>query len=428
MIYTFKQLLRLFIIYSFLGWIGETLWHAAKQKRFVNPGAVNLPFCTLYGFSAVFTTVFCYELSGLWLFTGAVIISTLFEWVSGHIIEKIYHRKWWDYSKVKFNLDGYICLPMSLLWGALSYLCIKYINEIILTVIGIFPQFISSAVLAAITALLITDVAATAFAISGNSKNSKKWEEIDNRFIKKTLVFQEKIYSVVNGRINKAYPESTSEKSAEDKDGVLSFYNIVMIFIIGAFAGDIVETIFCRVTAGVWMSRSSVVWGPFSIVWGGAFAAAVILLHRYRNSSPLLLFAVGTVLGGAYEYLCSVFTEIFFGTVFWDYSHMKYNLGGRINLLYCFFWGIAAVVWMKFVYPYLTDIIEKVPQNARKIATWALFSFMCVNILVSGMALTRYNERQNNVPAQKSWQQTMDENFDDKRMKKIYPNMISVTD
>ena len=44
-------------------------------------------------------------------------------------------------------------------------------------------------------------------------------------------------------------------------------------------------------------------------------------------------------LGGAYEYLCSVFTELVFGKVFWDYSWMPFNLGGRINLLYCFFWG-----------------------------------------------------------------------------------------
>lgn len=52
----------------------------------------------------------------------------------------------------------------------------------------------------------------------------------------------------------------------------------------------------------------------------------------------------GTFIGGAYEYICSVFTEIVFGKIFWDYRGLPFNLGDRINLLYCFFWGIATVV------------------------------------------------------------------------------------
>ena len=75
----------------------------------------------------------------------------------------------------------------------------------------------------------------------------------------------------------------------------------------GAFLGDIVETIFCRLTAGIWMSRSSFVWGPFSIVWGVALAAATMLLYRYRKYSDRFLFFMGTFLGGAYEYTCSAF-------------------------------------------------------------------------------------------------------------------------
>ncbi len=60
------------------------------------------------------------------------------------------------------------------------------------------------------------------------------------------------------------------------------------------------------------MSRSSVVWGPFSIVWGLAIALVTALLYKYKDRSNTFLFLIGTLLGGAYEYLCSVFTEIFF--------------------------------------------------------------------------------------------------------------------
>ena len=109
------------------------------------------------------------------------------------------------------------------------------------------------------------------------------------------------------------------------------------------------------------MSRSSVVYGPFSIVWGLGCVLLTAFLYPYREKNDRYIFLAGTILGGAYEYICSVFSELVFGTVFWDYSAIPFNLGGRINLLYCFFWGIVAVVWLKMLYPILSGWIEKLP-------------------------------------------------------------------
>ena len=174
------------------------------------------------------------------------------------------------------------------------------------------------------------------------------------------------------------------------------------------------------------MSRSSLVWGPFSIVWGFAIVAATVLLYKYIDKSETVLFLVGTFLGGAYEYVCSVLSELVFGKVFWDYSAMPFNLGGRINLLYCFFWGIAAVLWIKVLYPKISAWIEKVPMKPGKIITWCLVVFMCCNMAVSALALVRSTERQQGVPAEHSWQQIMDERYDDEKLAVIYPNAIDV--
>lgn len=134
------------------------------------------------------------------------------------------------------------------------------------------------------------------------------------------------------------------------------------------------------------MSRSSVVYGPFSIVWGLGCALLTAVLYRYKDRSDSFIFCFGTVLGGAYEYICSVFTELIFGTVFWDYSKIPFNLGGRINLLYCFFWGIAAVVWMKVLYPRFSGWIEKIPKKFGTWMTWILLLFMIFDICLSGLA------------------------------------------
>lgn len=194
------------------------------------------------------------------------------------------------------------------------------------------------------------------------------------------------------------------------------------MFVIGALAGDVVETIFCRITAGVWMSRSSLVWGPFSVVWGLAIALATVLLYKDREKQDRHIFWVGFFLGGAYEYICSVFTEIMFGKVFWDYSAMPFNLGGRINLLYCFFWGIAAVVWIKGLYPKAARLIESVMKRTGQILTVILMVFMVLDILVSVLALVRYDTRGAGKEPVHRWEQSMDEYFGDERMERIYPN------
>lgn len=131
-------------------------------------------------------------------------------------------------------------------------------------------------------------------------------------------------------------------------------------------------------------------------------------------------------MGAVYEYLCSVLSEMIFGTVFWDYSEIPFNLGGRINLLYCLFWGMAAVFWLRVLYPRLSGLVEKIPMRAGKIVTWCLVVFLICNMLVSGMALLRSNERLEGVKATESWQVWLDMYYDDDTLAKIYPNAIRV--
>lgn len=248
-------------------------------------------------------------------------------------------------------------------------------------------------ILLVLVGVMIVDILASYLLLKGKSKNLKKWESANDKIDSVRVKLGTLIYNFVDGRIHKAYPkaqktENIKVQSKEESETKVfaygcSFYKIVLLFFIGAFLGDITETIFCRITEGVWMSRSSVVWGPFSIVWGLAIAVVTQMLYKYKDKSDSFLFAVGTLLGGAYEYLCSVFTEIVFGKVFWDYSDIPFNLGGRINLLYCFFWGIAAVVWFKKLYPYISRAIELLPMLWGKIVTWILIIFMVINCGVS---------------------------------------------
>ena len=206
----------------------------------------------------------------------------------------------------------------------------------------------------------------------------------------------------------------------------ICFDKIVWIFVISALLGDIIETLFCRVVDGVWMSRSSVLYGPFSIVWGIGAVLLTLLLYKLENKSIVYIFLLGALIGGAYEYVCSLFTELTLGTIFWDYSYMEYHIGGRTNLLFMVFWGILTVVWIKFVYPYISMWIEKIPLLPGKIITWCLVAFMLGNSIISVMAMLRYTNRQEGIEANNVIEEFLDSTYQDEYIERVWPNMIII--
>lgn len=422
--FTVFELLWLFFVYSFAGWVLETVFAAVKQRSFVNRGLMNAPVCIIYGFSAVFITIALRGLDGLWLFVGIMIDTTVIEWVAGHLIEATYHERWWNYSHLRWNLDGYICLRASLAWGVLGYVAVNWINDLLVRVYGLIPDLLGKILILAALGVLAVDLLASYMLLKGIGR-LERWRAAGSRIASVSARLGMWIEGRIKKRIQKAYPSAQKTEVVSREKTVFAsgcgFYKMVALFFVGALLGDVVETVFCRFSLGKWMSRSSVVWGPFSFVWGFAVAAMTAMLYKYRGRSEGFLFGIGTLLGGAYEYFCSIFTELVFGKIFWDYSKLPFNLGGRINLLFCFFWGFAVVIWFKALFPKVTRWIEKIPIRIGKIVTWCLVVFMTCDIVVSCGALIRYDERDRGVKAETSWQVWMDEHYDDARMERIYP-------
>ena len=429
----FYTLCVIYLVYSFLGWVGETVVATAKGRRFTNRGVASGPFCFVYGTAGVLITIGLNDqrTSLAALFFGSMIYATVVEWLTAKLLERIHHRRWWDYSDKRFNLDGYVCLGASLTWGALGVVVLKWGNPLLLALYSLVPRGIWVIVLLAALVVFCVDLVGTLLAMAGLRYRWPAAEAVENRLANLTVRGGMWILDHVERRMAKAHPALTFVRPKRQQTDTFaagcSPYKIILLFFIGAFLGDITETIFCRVTGGEWMSRSSVVWGPFSIVWGLAIAMVTQLLYRYKDKPASWLFVMGTLLGGAYEYLCSVFTEVVFGAVFWDYSAIPFNLGGRINLLYCFFWGIAAVTWIRYGYPLVAKGMKAVKRRIRPWMTALLAVFMAVNLVTSALALARYDARTSGEGPKNSIDTLLDAHFDDARMERIYPNAKKVT-
>ena len=424
----FYTLCVLYLVYSFLGWVAETVVATIKGRAFVNRGVASGPFCFVYGTAAVLMAVGFADLRStpVALFLGCAANATVVEWVTAKLLERMHRRRWWDYSDKKFNLDGYVCLQYSVLWGLLGMASVLWGNVLLLRLCALLPGWLLHIGVWAAMTLAVLDQLGAALAVNRYAASHPRLEQLNLELEKHSDKLRQRLIAHVEKRIQRAYPAIVRPEPAAQKEKALSFGDLVWLFVIGAFLGDVVETLFCRVTAGVWMSRSSLVWGPFSVVWGLALVLATVLLRQEKDRSDRYLFAFGTVMGGVYEYVCSAVTELLFGTVFWDYSKFKFNLGGRINLLYCFFWGIAAVIWMRYGYPLVLRGMKKVRSRVRPWMTVLLAVFMAVNMLTSALALARYDARTSGEGPKSSIDMLLDAHFDDARMERIYPNAKKV--
>ena len=431
---TYYELAWFFFLYSFLGWCTGVAVGAVKRKTFANRGLLNLPFCPAYGITAVSFSIFLFELRDniFFLFLGGMVLSAFWIIVTGFVLERIFRKKWWDFSQYRFQFEGYLTVGILSVCGAAAVGVVRFGNPVLLRMLHLLPRGIGRIVLAALFGALLLDL----FIVLAVTLRWRKYLERLEGVTQNMQMVSEKVGNaitrMVRRRLERSYPDLKEEKilkaRAEQKPVEkvrfaqgCCFYKLAWLFFIGALLGDLVETVFCRITMGYWMSRSSLVYGPFSIIWGFACGLLTVFLYRYRSRNDRYIFFMGTILGGAYEYICSVIGELVFGAIFWDYSGIPFNLGGRINLLYCFFWGIAAVVWLKGVYPFLSGMIEKIPKKVGPAVTWIMVVLMAVNMGISGLAFMRYSDRAHGKEADNGMELFLDEHFPDERMEKVYP-------
>lgn len=121
-----------FTFYSFLGWMCESIYCSIPAKRFINRGFLNGPFCPVYGFGALlvlFASASFARNVGL-IFLFGMVLTTVLEYITSLLLEKLFHTSWWDYSKKKFNFQGRVCLKNSLLFGLLCVALVLLIQPI----------------------------------------------------------------------------------------------------------------------------------------------------------------------------------------------------------------------------------------------------------------------------------------------------------
>lgn len=184
--YSLYEMFLMFCMWGFIGWGVEVCYMTIETGEYQNRGFLNMPLCPIYGFGVLMVVVFFRPIQDkfilLFIFTG--ILCTLFELMVGLGMEKMFHTRWWDYSHEKFNLKGYICLKVSLLWGLGCATVVRYVHPLIEKLIDIMPQTLGMILIITMAVLIVIDLISSISAVNQMNNRLKQIDEVSGLMLK----------------------------------------------------------------------------------------------------------------------------------------------------------------------------------------------------------------------------------------------------
>ena len=445
------DLLWYFVIFSFFGWVASSFRSLLLEKKFSNNGFLTSPFCPMYGFSAVicYTALKPFENSKLILFIGSTLILSALMVVVGVLVEKTLKFKPWDFSSSKFSIGNYITFPYALFLGLLGMLLVGLIIPVLRTAVEAIPFWVSLILVLCFCGIIVIDYVFSMITTIrllrriAKLKNSselmdkgateveiQELEENYNRLFTENILRKMAYVKQINAKIEEIKQDNMKEytqtfESKDDKPFAYGFCftKLFYLFVIGSFIGTILETIWAFCVDGHFEMRVGMVYGPFIPVYGGGACFLTAALYKLYKLNDTLVFVISAFVGAGFEYFCSWLQEQMFGTVSWDYSDTPFNLDGRTNLMYALIWGFLGLVWVRYLYPWTAKLIEKIPKRAGAIITTFLIVFMAFNGFMSVTATARWTQRTEGVPASNSFEEYLDEKFDNEKMEFLFPGM-----
>lgn len=205
-----------FIILAILGWIMEVTLQLVQKHKFSNRGFLIGPYCPIYGCGGVLITLALSNLSGhpVALFSTAILICGVLEYLTSYLMEKIFNARWWDYSNNKFNINGRVCLETIIPFGILGLVLIYLINPFVFDSLSKVPTNVLNIIAIIVAILFSLDLITSLTVISNVKKATKKFDKENpkdstDEISRKVREFLKR-KSPLNRRLVEAFPELTA--------------------------------------------------------------------------------------------------------------------------------------------------------------------------------------------------------------------------
>ncbi|MBO6015951.1 MAG: putative ABC transporter permease [Lachnospiraceae bacterium] len=136
------HLAQIFIMYSMMGWLIETIYISICDRKLTNRGFAASPLCPIYGFGGLLGYMVLHPLAEhkFVLYVTGALLATAFEFLVAKLMEKTLGDVWWDYSEKPFNYQGVICVESTLAWGLYAVVVVCYLQDFLMRTIDRIPM------------------------------------------------------------------------------------------------------------------------------------------------------------------------------------------------------------------------------------------------------------------------------------------------
>ncbi len=221
-----------FAAYSILGWCYEVVLDFVARQKLVNRGFLMGPYCPIYGVGTVLILLLFGDTSlnpaALFLASGAV--CTALEYFTSYWMERLFHARWWDYSKKHFQINGRVCLEGFLAFGAMSVILVYWLNPFLMDLFSPIPELGIIIIAAVFTGWFAFDTIRSILSALHLDRKlnrlQKNWEENVSKFQKRVTagkkILAEKGFG--EGRLIHAFPTFTSQKHPQGVEQLQDFW------------------------------------------------------------------------------------------------------------------------------------------------------------------------------------------------------------
>ncbi len=195
MVTQLREYVFLFFVYSFLGWVMETIYMSIRSRHLTKRGFLRGPICPIYGIGLVAITLLLQHATEhfLGVFILIIVLCTTIEYVTSVILERVFHTRWWDYHDMRFNINGRICLETTIPFGIIGSVALYYINPLLMQLYGYLPLFWERFIIGVLCSVFVADVLVTVYALvrmklpEGETDHTEEithavWEQLVRRF------------------------------------------------------------------------------------------------------------------------------------------------------------------------------------------------------------------------------------------------------
>jgi uncharacterized membrane protein len=437
----------LLVFLSTLGWTCETIYIFITTGKLAERGFLRGPVCPIYGIGGFILLLLCgnpvftpFGLCRVALYAIAVCLAG--QIVGPLTLERVFGLRFWDGLIISLRRKDWGCLKETALLSALGALTALWISPFMMSQIRVIP-LTSRAVMSIFFAIAaVIDVSFSAVESTELRhclrKVAKKDEirGINPRLLKgmvrllsafPRLSFPQSPMALTSLReILKSESAGASDNLAAGPRKTRShgrfLLNLFWTFALWNVLGTIIELLYCYGSKGLIESRSGLLYGWQNPVYGGA-AFIVTALFAERRASDFSLFYGCVIIGGTFEYVCSLGQQLFFGSISWKYNDSLGLFGGRTCLAYAFSWGFLGLFWVRGLYPVFARGLDRLAQKPLQVITRTCLLALCLDITITALAVSRWSQRiQGEAPANAmdAW---LDKAYTDDELKAIYPHM-----